>query len=96
MRGYFFMNVSWIIVLFSYEPEAIAVDVYDLHAAVFFQIFAQFGDVYVHAAAVEVGVAAPYALQRQFAWQQVVLVFAQHQQQFIFLRRKGMTVVAML
>ena len=57
--------------------------VHYFHSRIVLQIFAELGYVNVHAAAIEVGIAAPYPLQCGFARQQIVLVFAKHQERVI-------------
>ena len=51
----------------NYQSETIAVNVHNLDLGIVLQILAQFGNIHVHTAAIEVGVAAPDALQRLFA-----------------------------
>src|SRR5690606_26638602 len=68
-----------------HQPEAVAVDVDDFYVGIFPEVFAQLRDVDVHAAPVEVGVAAPDLFQRLLPGQQVVLVLAEHAQQLVFL-----------
>ena len=42
-----------------HEAESVAVDVDNFNLGVVFEVFAQFGNVYVHAAAIEIGITAP-------------------------------------
>ena len=49
----------------------------DLDVGIVLQVFSQFGNVYVHAAAIEIGIAAPDLLQRLFAGQQIIQMFRQ-------------------
>ena len=53
----------------NYKPEAVAMNVHDLYAAVFFKVFTQLGNVYVHTTSIEIRVAAPYPFQCGFAGQ---------------------------
>ena len=59
-----------------YQPEPIAMNIHDLNIGIVFQIFAQFGNVHVHAAAIEVSVAAPDFFQGMFSRQKIVHVLA--------------------
>ena len=79
-----------------YKPKAIAMYVYYLHTAVVFQVLAQFCNVHVHTTPVKIGITTPYAFKGRLARKQVVFVFAQHQQQFIFLWRQRMRFTIML
>ena len=71
-------------------------DVHYFYRAVFPEVFAELGNVNVHAAAIEVGIATPYALEGSFAGQEVVLVFAQHKQELVLFGRECMRIVAVL
>src|ERR1043165_7215497 len=83
-------------VLFRYyQPETITVNIHYFYAAVFLKVLTQLGYIYVHTAAVEISITAPNALQCGIARQQVVLICAQHQQQFIFFWRKGLRIAIM-
>jgi hypothetical protein len=49
-------------------------DIEDFNTVVPFQIFAQFGDVYVHAAGSKIVVVPPDLCQCKFPWHKVVLM----------------------
>lgn len=55
-------------------------DVHDLDVGIFFQVFAQLGNIHIHTSAVEISITAPDLLQRYFTWQQIVLMLAEHVQ----------------
>ena len=55
-------------------------DVYDFHVGVGTQVLAQFGDVNVHAAGIEVVVVHPDCLESEVALQNFVGVFAKQLQ----------------
>lgn len=63
----FYIDKSGLL-LFYYESEAVTMNIHNFDIGIVFQVFTQFGNVYVHAAAIEVGIATPYFLQGQFAW----------------------------
>ena len=60
-------------------------DVHNLNVGIVFQVLAQFRNIHIHAASVEVSITAPDFFQCFLAWQQVILVLCQHFQQIIFL-----------
>ena len=84
--------------LLHHQPEPVPMNIYDLDLGVFFQVFAQLGNIYVHTAAVKIGIAPPDALQGLLSRQKVIHVFAQHFQQLVLFGRKrlGFTIVRKL
>ena len=62
------------------KPEAIAVYVHYFNGAVFAQVFAELGYIHIHAAAIEVSVAAPDTFERELPGKQVIFIFAKHEQ----------------
>jgi hypothetical protein len=71
-------------------------NIHDLDIRIVFQVFTQFGNIYIHAASIEIGIAAPDLFQGALAWQQVILMFGKHLQQFIFFGRKRLRHIIML
>ena len=65
------------LVLGSDEFVTLSVDVYDFYLVIITQVFAQFRDVNVHGASVEIVVINPYCLQREVALEYLVGVTAQ-------------------
>jgi len=67
------------------------VDVHDLDVRIVLQILAQFGNVYVHASSVEIGIASPDLFQGMLPRQQIIQVFCQQSQQVVLFGRKGLS-----
>jgi hypothetical protein len=51
-----------------HQPESIAMDVHDLDLGIVFQVFTELGDIHIHTAAIEIGIASPDFLQSLIAW----------------------------
>lgn len=71
-----------------HQPEPISMDVHDFNIAVVLQVFPEFGDIHIHTPAVKISITAPYFFKCLFTGEEVVLVFGEHFQQFVFFRRK--------
>ena len=70
------------------ELEPFSVDVHDLDTLIFFQQFAQLGNVDVHGTAVEVIVVAPDGAQGGLSVEHIVAGFAEQVQQLSFFGRE--------
>ena len=44
-------------------------NIHDLDLRIIFQVFSQFGNIYIHTAAIEIGITAPYFFQCLLPWQ---------------------------
>lgn len=47
------------VILFLHQPVSISMDIHNLKALVFFQVFPETGNKYIHAAAGEIGIFSP-------------------------------------
>jgi len=74
----------------SDQPEPIAMYIDNLDLVIILQVFAQFGNIYVHAAAIKIRIAAPDLFQRLFPRQQVIHMLGQHFQQLILFWGQGL------
>ena len=80
--------------VFDGQLEAYTVYVDDLHLWVDLEVFAQLGDIYVHAACRKIAVVFPNLLQGAGAVYQLVEVHGEHTQQFALFHGQSLHVVA--
>jgi hypothetical protein len=51
-----------------HQAEPVTMNIYDFDIGIVFQVFAEFRNVNIHTAAVEISIAAPDLFQRALSW----------------------------
>ena len=87
-------SLSSILLLTYHQFETFPMQIHDLDRRIFAEVFAELGNVYVHAACIEIGIVAPDGFQCEAAADRLVQILTKKPEQLRFLARQARGVLA--